>query len=443
MRYHTTSRLSDHILETPEGYLLCRDVAIARTGAMEYLPDEVPVDSHGKDVVLVYRLEQDLFAPEAMASYEGKSITLDHPDNEDTEGFVTPDNWRELARGHVQNVRQGAGEARDLLLADLLIMDAEAIAAVRGGLREVSCGYDADYEESGPGVGRQINIRGNHVALVDRGRCGPRCKIQDSKRTMTMKNKRSWLDRLFGNPKVQRALDEAAAELEAKDNAPPARDNGQAPEQASKDQEPSQPATDTDARLDEILLLLRTLVEAQSGRGNQPGGQDSDPEKTGDEDPAAGQAEDSDPETPGRNQDSEPEAAKTGDRKARSSSMRAADAATVRKARIIAPHIAARVGDSHCAVVRASLRSAMRDAALAPSINAALRGATLDGADCLSLDAAFVTAAEVAKVRNNARSADSLGRAQGKDAAANKATTPAELNDQFRKYRDSLNGRTA
>ncbi len=42
MNYYTTNQLSKRLEITPEGYLLCRAVPIARTGALEYLPEEVP-----------------------------------------------------------------------------------------------------------------------------------------------------------------------------------------------------------------------------------------------------------------------------------------------------------------------------------------------------------------------------------------------------------------
>jgi len=47
-------------------------------------------------------------------------------------------------------------------------------------LREVSCGYDAQYEQIEKGKGKQREIIGNHVALVTKGRAGNRCTIQDS-----------------------------------------------------------------------------------------------------------------------------------------------------------------------------------------------------------------------------------------------------------------------
>ena len=42
-------------------------------------------------------------------------------------------------------------------------------------------GYNAFYEQTAPGLGRQKDIHCNHVALVDEGRCGKRCAIMDGK----------------------------------------------------------------------------------------------------------------------------------------------------------------------------------------------------------------------------------------------------------------------
>lgn len=160
---------------TPEGFLLCRDVPIARTGEMLYGPGEVPVEV-GRDMIArVTRGEDVLLAPATLASYEGKAVTIDHPEED-----VDPDNWRQLAVGMVRNVRAGDGIDADKVMADLLITDRIAINQVRDGLREVSCGYDAEYEDLGGGRGRQMSITGNHVALVARGRCGPVCSIGDS-----------------------------------------------------------------------------------------------------------------------------------------------------------------------------------------------------------------------------------------------------------------------
>jgi len=161
--------------KTPEGFLLCEDVPIARTGTQDYTNDEIEGVEPGRDgVIKVERRDDDVFRDETIRSFEGKDVTDDHPDD-----FVGPENFREHAVGTVLNPRRGEGAQADCIIADLLIKDADAIAAVESGKREVSCGYDADYESLGPGRARQHNIVGNHVALVDRGRCGHRCSIGD------------------------------------------------------------------------------------------------------------------------------------------------------------------------------------------------------------------------------------------------------------------------
>lgn len=182
MKYYTTSKISENIHETPEGYLICIGVPIARTGEMIYGKGETPLaaDSNGK--VVITRDEDEVFRPETMASFEGKAVTISHP-----EDFVGPDNWSELAKGILQNIRRGEGEQKDDLIADLLITDKMAIGLVKNGLREVSCGYEADYLQTEDGKGKQQNIVGNHLALVDQGRAGPGYAINDSKGESKMK----------------------------------------------------------------------------------------------------------------------------------------------------------------------------------------------------------------------------------------------------------------
>lgn len=157
---------------TPEGFLVCYDVAIARTGSQKYGPGETPIKPGPEGIVVIHRESREVFADATIASFHGKPLVNDHP-RED----VTPDNWKHLAIGTVINPRRGD---EGLLIADVIVTDKYGITLVTSGKVEVSCGYDADYEETAPGEGRQLNIIGNHLALVDRGRCGPRCAIGDS-----------------------------------------------------------------------------------------------------------------------------------------------------------------------------------------------------------------------------------------------------------------------
>lgn len=172
----TAEQIGPKLSKLPNGSLLCKDVPIARVGWMIYGPGETPIEV-GKHTGLayVYRGEDALFDPKCIGSFMGSAVVDEHPEDD-----VTPENWKQLAHGFATtNVRRGEDADSDVLLADLIITNAELIEAVLAGKREVSCGYDADYEQTGDGEGKQSNIIGNHIALVEKGRCGPRCAIGD------------------------------------------------------------------------------------------------------------------------------------------------------------------------------------------------------------------------------------------------------------------------
>lgn len=166
------SPISPNQLETSEGYLICKNVPIARTGKQDYLAREMGVaDADPERVIPVMRNPEDVFSVETLASFEGKPVTLTHPPED-----VTPENWAAYAKGHVQNVRRSG----DYIMADLVITDPMLINQVRSGsMRQVSCGYHCDYTADDTGY-KQTRIRGNHVAVVPLGRAGAAVSIQDA-----------------------------------------------------------------------------------------------------------------------------------------------------------------------------------------------------------------------------------------------------------------------
>ncbi len=172
MQYYGT-RLSENISRRePEGYLLCLNVPVARTGTQDYLPEELSLPP-GPGLISVSRPEAEVFAPETVASFEGMPVTNDHPPD-----GVDIENSRRLQMGHAHNVRRGSGEESDLLLADLIITDPRLIDLILSGKREISCGYTYELSEKN-GQYIQRRIRGNHIAVVDAGRAGPRVSIKD------------------------------------------------------------------------------------------------------------------------------------------------------------------------------------------------------------------------------------------------------------------------
>lgn len=269
-------RISPHMTESPEGYLICHDVPIARTGPQEYLARELALDGDPERVVSVDRRPEDVFEDATLASFEGKPVTDGHPSEN-----VGPENYAAYQKGHVQNVRRKG----DYIVADLYINDAGLADQVRNGVkREVSCGYLCDYVPDGASY-RQTKIRGNHVAVVPRGRAGHEVAIQDAaaqaeKGKNPMKDFRKRLLSLFG----QAAKDATPEELEvmaqttadALDAEPvPAKDAPEA-EPAQDEAAPVAPAEDEGipkgddlgSKLDRILEMLE--AKARGGRGEHP-----------------------------------------------------------------------------------------------------------------------------------------------------------------------------
>lgn len=166
--------------QTPEGYLICLGVPIARTGWQTYREGEIDAESGGEGEIEVYRDEKEVFSPETIASFEGKTVTTPHPPT-----FLTPHNDNAFSKGHGQNVRKGPQlpDGEYALLADLVIKDSYLIQQINSDeLREVSCGYECVYEPINGKGSRyaQTKIRGNHIAIVPTGRAGENIRIYDS-----------------------------------------------------------------------------------------------------------------------------------------------------------------------------------------------------------------------------------------------------------------------
>ena len=168
------SRISDHILKTPEGFLICKDVPIARTGTQQYRGCEFggPV---ADGIYNVQRPEAEVFDRAAVASFEGKPVCDEHPEED-----VTPDNYGRYMKGVCRDVRRGDGDLSNCLVADLVIYDADLINKIEAGKREISCGYDCLWNPTSDSSYDQLEIRGNHVAVVDKGRAGHKVANRDA-----------------------------------------------------------------------------------------------------------------------------------------------------------------------------------------------------------------------------------------------------------------------
>lgn len=162
---------------TAEGYL-DTEGSLTRTGVFTYFrPDGAPQRE--------LRLPEHVFDPASLASFDGVPLTLGHPStNLDAAtamrhavGFV----MQPHAHADGKHVR-----------ARIKVMAKDAIRAIESGVKELSNGYDTELEPIPGGVYRmpdgteeradfiQTNIRGNHTALVPRGRAGATSRLDSA-----------------------------------------------------------------------------------------------------------------------------------------------------------------------------------------------------------------------------------------------------------------------
>lgn len=178
--YYAT-KISPHRGVTDEGFLICSKVPVARTGDQFYLDEEIDYPDKTKVEKTnggyeVFRPPEEVFNEETVASFEGKPVTNEHPDE-----TVTSENHKRYVMGFVKNVEKGTGDFSDFILADLIIYDKRLIDEITNGKNGVSAGYSCTYDiVDGKLVQRDIIC--NHIAIVQEGRAGTKAKIRDENR---------------------------------------------------------------------------------------------------------------------------------------------------------------------------------------------------------------------------------------------------------------------
>ncbi len=161
--------LRPNIERTPEGYLK-GDAIVTRTGIFLY---KNPDGTIRKEL----RHPRDVFSSASMATLRMLPIVSGHPD----ELFVTAENAKDLQVGSTGENYQVDG---DYIICPLIITDKTAIESIEQGRRELSLGYEISYADLDGGEWegehydlRQIEIRYNHLAIVDLARAGAMARL--------------------------------------------------------------------------------------------------------------------------------------------------------------------------------------------------------------------------------------------------------------------------
>jgi hypothetical protein len=160
--------ISSTVEETPEGYLMVR-APIARVGIMSYRMKD---GSIRRELVPA----ETLFDPKSIDSLKLKPVTNRHPQ----EVLLDP---KTVKRRNVGSVGEAIEPSGDMLEANFLITDQDAIDSVNSGRKQLSPGYQTGLDFT-PGTWRgqqydavQVSREYNHLALVDNARGGPELKI--------------------------------------------------------------------------------------------------------------------------------------------------------------------------------------------------------------------------------------------------------------------------
>ena len=153
---------------------LTAPVILARTGVQQYMGFELGLDERAVEMIGVLRSAAEVFHPDSVESFVNLVVTNDHPKE-----AVTVDNVKVLQKGQVSEVKP----SDTVLYGIATVTDKKQIEKILKGKVEVSVGYSNNLkEEKGvfDGVDYefiQTDIKANHLAIVDDGRCGPSCRL--------------------------------------------------------------------------------------------------------------------------------------------------------------------------------------------------------------------------------------------------------------------------
>lgn len=219
-------KVSDNWVETPEKYVIFKNCVIGRTGFQKYKGIEIDpqeLEQQGISIapdqeIELFRRPEEVFSPATIASFQLKSVTDGHP-----EQLLDIDSVKQHEEGQVMNVREGKEplESGDFpLLADLMVKSRMLIEKIKAGLRELSCGYNYHVLKI-DGLLCQVDIVGNHVAIVNAGRAGSEASIKDSQPST---EKKGWtvasiLDQILGRTSKTDKIRQWAKDAKADDVA--------------------------------------------------------------------------------------------------------------------------------------------------------------------------------------------------------------------------------
>lgn len=312
------------------GWFEVKDNPLSKEGVFLYRGNQIILPdgsraSNTDDLIPVYRPADELSNPEAIDSFKLVPWVDEHTMLGSEELGLTPAERKGVSGVVGEDVYFKDG----VLYGNIKAFSENLARKIENGKKELSLGYRCSYERSsGEWNGQkydyiQRNLRGNHLALVDKGRMGAEVRVMDSQETgisygnfiftcdsLMEKNEMNLEELLkqavekFGDSatalaEIKKLLDEQGQDNEGNQEppTPPATDDDKMG--GNPDDEP--PAQDDDEdKLDKLLSLVESLVsrvEALEGNSKSEDEDDNQEEpqekpKVGDEEEKGAQAMD-------------------------------------------------------------------------------------------------------------------------------------------------------
>ncbi|MCT8721012.1 DUF2213 domain-containing protein [Glaesserella parasuis] len=305
------------------GWFEVKDNPLSKEGVFLYRGNQIILPdgsraSETDDLIPVYRPADELSNPEAIDSFKLVPWVDEHTMLGSEELGLTPAERKGVSGVVGEDVYFKDG----VLYGNIKAFSENLARKIENGKKELSLGYRCSYERSsGEWNGQkydyiQRNLRGNHLALVDKGRMGAEVRVMDSQETgisygnfiftcdsLMEKNEMNLEELLkqavekFGDSATALAEIKKLLDEQGKGNGeiqdpptPPATDDGEMG--GNPDDEP--PAQDDDeSKLDKLLSLVEGLVSRVEALEGNSGAKDEgdDPKEPQDETKAGDEGE--------------------------------------------------------------------------------------------------------------------------------------------------------
>lgn len=162
------------------GFWEIKNNPISRVGVFPYLGKQISEELEPDKIYYVYRPAEELFSEETLKSFNAAPVPLVDDHTMIGKGFTPAE--KKGIHGVISNIRKDG----DNLIGDLAIYSEDMKQKISEGKKDLSMGYFCSYDLT-PGTYNGIeydaiqrDLRSNHVALVDEGRCGSSVRVYDA-----------------------------------------------------------------------------------------------------------------------------------------------------------------------------------------------------------------------------------------------------------------------